>query len=186
MTPGKIHIHEDDWGMRSLHPLMALAHYRTDLDKAAQHAVHHAAPGGTGWTDVHVIANAPEEQAQFATLTPEAFGAALAFLPRVMQFNATASAGFEKHDEWGYYNSEALCFGHDADFYLICTHDAGVIREIFFELSSPDEVRLGFFREALSRLNAIEPLCLVDYWTDTVLDAADEEALDAYCRLLSE
>ena len=51
-----IHIHEDEWGMRCLHPLAAATEVAADLREAEAASGANRAPDSVGSSDVHVIA----------------------------------------------------------------------------------------------------------------------------------
>ena len=50
-----IHIHEDDWGLRTLHPLGAHTEVTDDLSAARAAGEANRAPDGLGWTDLYLI-----------------------------------------------------------------------------------------------------------------------------------
>lgn len=58
IQPGQVaaHIHEDEWGMRCLHPLAASTEVAGDLRASEVARGANRAPDGIGWTDVHEIA----------------------------------------------------------------------------------------------------------------------------------
>lgn len=88
-----IHIHEDDWGMRNLHPLSALTEAMRDITRAAEAGEKNRAPDGVGWMDVHVIGE-PSADYSSVPLPLAAIASALEpLMPRVRRFTATAAAG---------------------------------------------------------------------------------------------
>jgi hypothetical protein len=90
-----IHIHEDFWGMRSLHPLAARYEVETKVDEASRAGEASRDPSGFGWNDMHVCTR-PELTFPDVGLTAARAAEILGeHLPRVRRFVATATA-----DSW--------------------------------------------------------------------------------------
>lgn len=179
-----IHIHEDAWGMRSLHPLGARDAVRADLAAAIAASDLNRDPSGHGWTDLHTIATPAID---FRTLLAiEAARAALApLMPVVSRFHATAGAGFSGHDAWGSYDEAAVCYGFDATCFLKLDCDGGHITAVWFECRTPDAARTDALLTALRAIDAQTPCCLVDHWLKVEGAVTDQDFMRNYMELLA-
>lgn len=176
-----IHIHEDDWGLRCLHPMRAWSEARADLAKARAEEIARRAPEGAGWTDVHEIA-APAASFDAAGVTLDVLRAALAaHLPRVAQFNATASCGFGEggHDAMGVYQTDPDCYGLSNSCFVKIDSEDGVVTSVWFERPD-DEASLARLRAAFAAIEQAAPTFLIDYVRDAQGELADVAFLDAY------
>jgi hypothetical protein len=70
-----IHIHEDDWGMRSMHPVQAMPEVDADLQEAITAAERNRVPDGFGWTDIHQIKSPQKDYGQSGLRLADASGA---------------------------------------------------------------------------------------------------------------
>ncbi|MFE3728585.1 hypothetical protein [Nocardia sp. NPDC059154] len=184
----KIHIHEDEWGMRCLHPLAAATEVAADLRASEVASGANRAPDGIGWTDVHEIA-APEHDYAEAGLTFAQVDAVLApIMPRVRRFVATASAGFDesRRDPMGIYEDDAYCYGVDASCFIKLNGDEPLVESIWFRADTKDPARLELLRRAIIAVDLIAPSVIADYWLDCTGPVADGEFLHRYMRMLAQ
>ena len=183
-----IHIHEDDYGLRALHPLAARAEVRTDLAAAVKSGIEHEAPGG-GWTQMHVI-TPPRATFAGTGLALEALKAALAaHLPRVSRFVMTAGGGFTpgSHDSYGVYDDAPVCYGFDEEAYVIVETGGagghGAVQAIHFERSTENPASLTALAAALRAVDALTPCLLADYAWDVEGAVADAAWFEGYWRM---
>jgi hypothetical protein len=180
-----IHIHEDDWGMRSLAPMEAWGEAADDLAKAEAARVANRAPDGAGFVDLHVI-EAPSLTYAHVGVTRDAICAALAaHLPRVAQFNATASCGFGAgaHDAMGHYEADPDCYGLCADCFVKIDIKDGGVREVWFQKPWDAPERrddIARLRAALLAIDALHPSFVSDYEEEAQGALGDAAFLDAY------
>ena len=182
-----IHIHEDDWGMRSLHPIAAWPEAAADIDEAAAAGNRNRAPDGVGWTSVHVIA---EPQIDFTSngLSLEEAARLLApLMPRVKRFVATSMAGFRTatRDPYGSYEENAWAFGFDAGCFIKLEPEGDLVRRIWFEASTGNTAHLAALRLAILAIDAIAECILIDYWSDSSGRVRDGGFLDRYFAALA-
>jgi len=182
-----IHIHEDEVGGRNLHPLVAAADVAADVGAAAVASEANRAPGGVGWTDVHVIQQPERDYTDAGLRLADADAALAPILPRVRDFAATASAGFEPgaHDPWGVYEDDAYCYGLDAACFIKLEPDGDLVRHIWFAVETPDIERLARVRDAIVALDRLVPSVIADYWLDATGEVRDAAFFDAYLRALA-
>ncbi|UGT54228.1 hypothetical protein [Nocardia asteroides] len=120
-------------------------------------------------------------------LTFERVDAVLApILPRVRQFAATASAGFDEdvRDPWGSYEDDAYCYAADASCFIKLDGEPPLIQRIWFQAETEDPARLDQLRRAIIAIDGLVPSVIVDYWLDCTGSVADAEFLDRYLRML--
>ena len=179
-----ITIHEDDWGMRNLHPLAGLA--QVEADMAASDAASEANFDGVGWSDMHAI-RPPAATFADEGLTLAAAAAALAgFMPRVMQFNASMYGLMNKDsDPYGSYETDAWCFGFDRDCFVKIEPSGDLVGSIWFEAATGDEEQLNILFKALEAIHALAPCCIADYWAHAAGSVGDDDFLDRYFEFLA-
>jgi hypothetical protein len=186
VTERAIHIHEDDWGMRSMHPAAASKEVSAELARAIAAGEANRAPDGLGWTAMHVIQEPTfnYESAGLAVATAEHMLAVI--MPRVRKFTATATAGFDPgvRDPLGSYEEDALCFGFDANCFIKLEASDDLVREIWFEARAGDQNHLLALRRAIEAIDTIIASVIVDYWLDLTGSVRDNVFLDRYFRLL--
>lgn len=171
--------------MRRLYPLAAGAEVARDLDEAAGAGAADQAPDGVGWTGVHVI-RAPRDDYAAAGLTVHDADVALAaVLPRVRDFAATASGGFEGHDPYGSYEDDAYCYGGGADLFVKVEADGAKVGSIWFQVETQDPDRLAKLRAALVAVDRLVPSIVADYWLDRTGPVGDSAFLDDYLHELA-
>lgn len=182
----KIHIHEDEWGMRCLHPLAAAAEVAADLRDAEAAIRANRAPHGVGWTDVHIIAAPAHDYAAAGLTFTQADAALTPIMPRVRRFVATASAGFDEgvQDPLGSYEDDAYCYGVDASCFVKLDGDEPLVQQIWYGADTEDPARLDRLRRAIIAVDQLVPSVIADYWLDCTGSVADGEFLDRYMRML--
>lgn len=182
----KIHIHEDEWGMRCLRPLAAAAEVAADLRAAEAASGANRAPDGVGWTDVHVIAAPAHDYAAAGLTFAQADAALTPIMPRVRRFVATASAGFDEgaQDPMGSYEDDAYCYGVDASCFVKLDGDEPLVQQIWYGADTEDPACLDRLRRAIIAVDRLVPSVIADYWLDCAGSVADGEFLDRYMRML--
>lgn len=187
MALTSIHIHEDDWGMRTLHPRQAADEVTRDLDAGADASQRNRAPNGVGWTDVHVI-KAPSLSYADIGLTFAAADAALApIMPRVRKFAASigAAIGAKERDPYGSYEEDAHCYAHDRGCFIKLDGKDGALSAIWFEARTDADGLAHLFR-GLRAIDALAPSIVADYWLDCSGAIADVAFMEAYRRRLGD
>jgi hypothetical protein len=182
-----IHIHEDDWGMRNMHPVQAMPEVDADLQEAIAAAERNRVPDGLGWTDIHKIKAPEKDFGQSGLRLSDVSDALQRIMPRVRRFNATASAGFDPNvrDEWGYYGEDAYCYGYDASCFIKLETDGEMIERIWFEGQEPESAQLDALRRAIEVIDRIVESIVVDYWQDCAGRVRDPDFFDRYMSLLA-
>lgn len=182
-----IHIHEDAWAMRCLHPAAAWPDVVREMMRAQAASERNADPNGLGWTDIHVI-DPPAIGFAAVGLRPQTVGTALApLLPRVTHFAATATAGFRPgvRDPYGSYDDDAWCYGHDASCFIKLDLAHDVVTGIWFEASTSDASHLRALGDALRAIDCLTPSIIADYWLDAAGAVADEIFMRRYFDALA-
>lgn len=186
MTEVAIHIHEDDCGMRVLHPAAAWPDVAADIARARQVGEDNRAPDGLGWTAVHVIGEPRlgwrDVAIDLATVA-EAVGR---HLPRVRTFTATAGAGFDANirDPYGSYETGAWCFGHDAACFIKLETDGERLARIWFECRTGNDGHRTALRAAVEEVDELAPALIADYWLDVAGLVGDRAFLERYFAAL--
>ena len=182
-----IHIHEDDWGMRSIYPLAAMADVIADLEEARAAAERNRVPDGVGWTDIHLIERPHTGFAEEGVPLSKASAALAPIMPRVRRFRATSTGGFElgAHDELGVYQDDAHCYGFDASCFIKLATDGEIVRGVSYEARTSDNNRLAALRAAMEAVDRLVPSMIVDYWEDCAGRIGDRAFLDHYFRALA-
>lgn len=177
-----IHIHEDDWGMRSLHPVAAWVEAVADLGIAIEAGQRNRAPDGIGWTDVHVIQEPQHNFSSTGVSLDELSGKLGPIMPRVSRFVATALAGFDvaRPDPYGSYEDDAWCFGFDAHCFIKLEPRNGLVERIWFEARTADIDRLAALRQAIQAIDRVVESLIIDYWVDVAGRVRDDEFMSAY------
>lgn len=183
-----IHIHEDDWGLRSLHPAAARREVAGDLDASGAAAERNRDPSGRSFTDMHVITE-PSTDYRQAGLKLAAAAAALApIMPRVKRFYATATAGFggpAGSDVYGSYREDAWCFGHGRHCYVYLVDNGDFVRDICFDLCGDVAADVAAVRRAIEAIDRLAPSMIVDYPLEREGLVGDRAFLDEYFRRLA-
>jgi hypothetical protein len=187
MTGIKIHIHEDDWGMRSLHPEAAWGEAAADIRKAAEAAVANRDPSGHGFSDLYII-NPPKLTFADMGIRLAVLEVALAgVMPRVTEFNATVGGaiGTSARDPYGSYDASPHCFGYGPECFLKIEAVSDLVSAIWFEARNASSEQLACLRATLHIVNELTPVIIADYWLDVGGRVSDEKFLDAYFKELA-
>lgn len=172
----KVHIHEDDEGMRNLYPAGAMDDASEDLAKARQNAQTALAPGGVGWTDIHPIKD-PARWFREAEMDVGALSKAVgAVLPRITAFEV----GFGSGNPFRYSDPDPLCFGFGRALFLKFEAEGDLVTGIWFDVETTEETKLSALRRAFEAINEIAPVMIADYWLNSGGLIADQDYLDAY------
>jgi hypothetical protein len=183
-----IHIHEDDWGMRSIHPVAAWPEATGDLARAVDAGRRNAAPDGLGWTGVHLIETASVDfTATSLRLDPLATVLA-GVMPRVTRFIATATVGFDRsrRDPYGSYETDAWCYGHDATCFVKIEPAGDLVRGIWFEARTTDPARVADLARAFALVDEMAEAMIVDYWLEAAGRIRDGAFMRRYLAALAE
>lgn len=179
-APTAIHVHEDDWGMRSLHALAVYRQVAANLDESIAAEERNRAPSGFGWTDIHVIEDPSSSYVEADLRLSDAAAAVGPIMPRVRHFHATSFGGFGDYDRYGSYENDAWAFGLGAHCYLKLDDEGAHVKRIWFDLSSPDPHDIAALRQAMLAIDRLVPSFIADYFMKAVVILADSEALDRY------
>lgn len=177
----RVHIHEDDEGMRSLHPAHAIDDIHRDISASQEHAEKHRAPGGVGWTKVRAI---QRPAVSFDVLDVEVGSLARSLediLPRIREFEI----GFGENNPFHYIQNDAYCYGLGPHLFIKVEEEAGKIESIWFEARPNNQDELVLFRKAIEAADRVQPLSIADYWLDMGGAVADQDFLDRYCDAIA-
>lgn len=178
----KVHIHEDDEGMRNVYPADTVNDVMDDIAAAQVSSVENLAPNGIGWTDVHAIR---EPEKSFLELGFEWQSVADAIgniLPRIKEFEV----GFGANNPFHYKDHDPLCFGFGQSMYLKLETDGDYLKAIWFDTRTDVEEELSALRRALEAIDEIHPSMIADYWLNTGGLIGNKAYLDAYMDGLRE
>jgi hypothetical protein len=172
----KVHIHEDDEGMRSVYPANAIVEAMEDIAAAQLSSVQNLAPNGVGWTDVHAIQE-PEKSFKEIGLEWKSIANAIGeVLPRIKEFEV----GFGTNNPYHHKDTDPACYGFGQSMYLKLETDGDDLKAIWFDTRSCVDEELFALRRALEVINEIHPSMIADYWLQTGGLIGDEVFLDAY------
>lgn len=172
----KVHIHEDDEGMRNVYPAHAINEVMDDIAAAKVHSVENLAPNGVFWTSVYGIKK-PEKSFLEIGLDWQSFANALGkILPKVEEFEM----GFGANNFFRYKDHDPICFGFGQSMYIKLETDGDYLEAIWFDTRSNVEEELSALRRALEAIDEIHPLMIADYWLDTGGLIGDQAFIDAY------
>ncbi len=186
MAGAAIHIHEDDCGLRLLHPAAAWPDVTSDVSAARRSGVENRAPDGVGWTAMHVIGEPRVTWKDMRLALTDVTPALERHFPRVRSFTATAMAGFEPgvRDPYGSYETDAWCFGNDASCFIKIDAEADRVARIWFECKTEDAKARASLRAAIEEIDRIAPALIADYWLDAAGLVSDAEFLTSYFAAL--
>lgn len=184
--PGFLHIHEDDWGLRQLFPVEALADALADMAASRAKAAASRDPSGFGWATAHQIADACVGYDDLGVSAKSFADAFAALEPRVPRFYATATAGFDRatRDPYGSYEEDALCFG-DRDCFIKVDTKNGLATAVWYDMSSTSGA-VARLRRLLIAAQSVRPSVLVDYPADMAGPIGDPDFMDAYFACILE
>jgi hypothetical protein len=177
----KIQIHEDDEGMRRLHPKQAIDDITVDLTASSEHSEKHRAPGGVGWTKVYSI-RSPE-------LTFNSLGVPVSIMAETLERHLTRirqfELGFGENNPFHYLETDAHCYGLGAHLYIKIDVDGDMIESVWYEALPKDREELLKFRHAIEAVNAVLPLSCADYWLHMGGSVEDQDFMDQYCKKIA-
>jgi hypothetical protein len=187
MSAAVIHIHEDDWGMRNLYPVGALFEATADIGRVVKAGEQNRAADGVGWTDLYQIRQPSIDYTDVGLELTAMTGALTSILPRVRRFAATAMSGFGSgsRDPYGHYDDDAYCFGFDHACFIKLEPAGDLVKQVWFECSSPTPERRASFIQAIRAIDAPAESAIADYWMDCAGRVRDAAFLDAYLRALA-
>ncbi|WP_341366456.1 hypothetical protein [Yoonia sp. BS5-3] len=172
----KVHIHEDDEGMRNVYPANAISDVMDDIAAAKLHSVENLAPNGVGWTDVHAIQEPEKSFLEIGLEWQSVANAIGEVLPRIKEFEV----GFGTNNPFHYKDLDPTCYGFGQSVYLKLETDGDYLKAIWFDTRSNVEEELFALRRALEAINEIHPSMIADYWLNTGGLIGDQAFLDAY------
>ncbi len=182
MSENAIHIHEDHWAMRTLHPLAAEAEARAELAAAELAAERNRSPSGFGWTDIHIIKPPSISYRDIGLALAEAAAALAPVMPRVRRFSATIGMAIDtgEHDPFGSYEEDAWCYGLGDHCFLKLEPKGELVDQIWFDLASRDPEDMAALGAAIRAVDALAPSILVDHWMSLAGRIGDAGFLDGY------
>jgi hypothetical protein len=163
-------LHEDEWGMISLEADENRFERTRMVKEAAAFGEAHRAPGGVGWTDLHVAPAAPIElSTRQITLS---------------DLQAALGPGWIRYPSvWSGYSSFREELHASYAFYL---GDSNPREQIYGSLDGPYLASLCITKpspaigDTLHVLGTTFRLILCDLWKDTVVALGDRAALERY------
>ena len=176
----KIHIHEDDEGMRNVYPATAVGEAMDDLATARSSSLANLAPNGVGWTQIHAIRKPERSFRELGIELHRVSDAVGNVLPRIKEFEV----GFGENNPFHYREDDAHCFGFGKRLYLKLEADGDYLKEIWFDASSDVEEELAALRLALDAIDEIQPSMIADYWLNSGGLISDPEFADTYFEML--
>lgn len=182
-----IHIHEDFWMMRNLHPVAAWDHVADDIDEANDHAAQNTDPD-TGLSKSIRMIEAPKVDYRSTGLKVADLAEALKeHMPFVPRFYATVGVmiGAKKRDPFGAYEEDAICFGFDAHCYIKVEADGDQVTHIWFEADTTDKEHLAALRTCFRAIDKLAPSVVADYWMYSYGPLADEGFVEDYFKELT-
>lgn len=182
MSENAIHIHEDDWAMRTLHPLAADAEARAELAALERAGERNRSPSGFGWTDIHIIRSPSINYCDVGLALADAAAALAPIMPRVRRFAATIGMAIDtgKRDPFGSYQEEAWCYGLGDHCFLKLEPKGELVEQIWFDLHSRDPGDMAALGAAIRAVDALAPSILVDHWLSLAGRIGDAGFLDSY------
>lgn len=183
-----IHVHEDDWGMRNLYPLIARTEVEGDIRDAAEAAERNRDPSGFGWTNVYVTKPPSQNYADVGLKLTEAESVLSPILPRVRRFNATISSaiGSAERDPYGSYDDDAWSFGLGAHCYLKLDAKGELVSNIWFDVNTDDPDAVARLRKAIEAIDKCVSSVIADYYLDFSGAVSQPGVLDNYFATIRE
>ena len=154
----KIHIHEDDEGMRNVYPVSDVRKIVDDLAVAQAKSESNLAPDGIGWTDIHVIQGPDTSFRKLEIEWQKISDSVGAILPRIREFEVGFGAGNPFH----YRDDDAQCFGFGRRMYIKLETDGKFLNAIWFDATSDDREDLSALRRAFEAIDALHPSMIAD------------------------
>lgn len=177
----KVHIHEDDEGMRNVYPASAISDVMDDVAAAKLNSVESRAPNGVGWTNLHVVQEPKKSFLEIGLEWQSVANAIGEVLPRIKEFEV----GFHTDNPLHYKDLDPACYGFGQSLYVKLKTDGDYLKGIWFDSRSNVEEELSALRRALEAINEIHPSMIADYWLNTGGLIGDQAFLDAYMEGLN-
>lgn len=178
----RVHIHEDDEGMRSLHPAQAIDDISTDIAASQVHSERYRAPGGVGWTSVRAIQR-PTSSFDALDMPVGSLAASLEeILPRIREFEI----GFGENNPFHHIQNDAHSYGLGSHLFIKIEEDSGKVESIWFEARPKNKDELLLFRKAIEAVDRVQPLAIADYWLNMGGAVSDQDFLDQYCESIAQ
>lgn len=154
-----VRIHEDDEGMRCVYPLAALDEVHTEIDKARRAEQANRAPGGVGWTDMHMIEAPKHGYGVMKLMVSDVAAAVAAHLPKITQFEV----GFSPSNPFYRAEGPGTCFGFGNALFLKLEGREGRLEAIWFDVVGPEDNQKAPFVDALRAIDAVAPSIIADW-----------------------
>ena len=176
-----ISIHEDDWEMRSLHPLRARDEVIEDLDEAIAAGERNRVADGV-WSAIHLIKSPSFTYADAGLLLSDAAAALGPLMPRVTTFHAGPSWPVDGKllDPFSSHEEDAWCYGFDEDCFIKLETKEALVERIWFEHRTRDPERAAALRRSIEAIESLVPSLLVDHWFHLEGACGDPSFLDDY------
>lgn len=175
-----IHIHEDDYGMCYLFPLIKTPHFAEDVQKLEIQSTQNSQTGDEGWLELGKVSLPTVNYYDTDLNLDRVKEIAAKHMPPISNFYSTASSGFdlEKHDPYGSYETDVNCFGFQGGCYLLIkVSDEGHITDVFFDFGGEGTEKLI---DCIKELNKVNPLMIIDEMKDIVGVVSDKVFLRRY------
>jgi hypothetical protein len=183
-----IHIHEDDWAMRSLHPRAAWEAVADDIDEALDFANKNHDPV-TGYPNDIRAFEQPETNYLETSLTIDTVKSALSpHMPFVSRFYATIGSVMEsaKRDPYGHYDDDAICFGFNEHCFIKIEPKGNRVKRIWFDALNLNENHSAALKAPLLAIEELTPSVIADYWHYTYGPLCDDDYLSTYLTALEK
>jgi hypothetical protein len=178
----EINIHEDDWGMRNLHPSAAYTEAAAELQAGIDARERNRHPSGFGWTSMHVIRPPSTNYVEAGLRLADAAAVLEPIMPRVKSFNAGLPHAMKqgKRDPLGSYDDDAWAFGFGPHCYLKLETAGEHVKAIWFDLSSAAPADTAALRASIEAIDRLAPSVIVDHFMDAIAPVADTGLVDRY------
>lgn len=185
-TGAIIRIHEDDWGMRTLHPMAAHAEVAEDLRKAIEAEEKNRDPSGFGWTEMYEAERPSICFVDVGLKLADAAAALRPIMPRVKRFYANNSSTISsaEQDPLGSYEDAAWCFGLGPQCYLKLDLDGDYVRDIWFGFDSSSSEEAAALQKCFEAIDLLVPSFIADYFLNIDLPIADGDQIGRYFAFL--
>lgn len=171
----EIYFHEDDYCQQQILPRASSSYAAAEVKKIGEFADAHRAPGGLGWTDMHIRQDAPVEL-RALQINREQFGEIVSpFLP---PFDVVYT-GYSSYREQCV---KTAAWGRSAQCALLADWDGDdVIKNVWAEFFDEDEASIVAAARAVGALGKLHPLVYVDWAWGYTCEASAEETFASIC-----
>lgn len=178
----KVHIHEDNEGMRNLYPVAAYDDVEEDLIAGKKASVENRAPGGIGWTDVHQIKEPDATYAKVGTSLKDMATAVEQHLPRIDHFEV----GFGDGNPFHHRDIGGFTFGFGDHLYVRFDTKDDVLLGIWYDVTTSDLSELEALRQTFLEINTVQRSMIADHWMHTGGRIDDEAFLTGYLNEIEQ